>query len=334
MKLTKQLYFAPLIVFAMTIAASNTELGTPDRDDIEYPDGDPPSKLEVELGKTLYFDNRLSKNNNQSCASCHNPDLGFGDGIKFSIGTHGKKVGRNAPHIYNLAFASTFMWDGRFQTLEEQALGPIQAAGEMDMNLKDVVKRLNKVKYYRNTFKKVYKKPISAELIAKAIAGFERTLISDNSPFDRYIKGDKFAMGPGAIRGLEIFKGKGNCADCHNGVNFTNDAFHNIGIADNDNGRGNQQPKSKHMKGAFKTPGLRNVLLTAPYMHDGSLGTLEEVVDFYDKGGIKKTNLDPLIKPLKLTNQEKADLIEFLGALTDPLDIKRPKIPADDGLSH
>ena len=306
-----------------------SELSTPDIDDIEYPDDEPHSELEIELGKVLFFDTRLSINHGQSCASCHNPDLGFSDGMASGVGTMGGSLGRNTPHLYNLAWASAMFWDGRMETLEEQALGPIEAAGEMNMPLNQLLPRLKKVRYYRETFTKVYgDEGINKTNLGRAIAAFERTIISDNSPFDQYIAGDKTAMSPAAIRGLEIFKGKGNCIDCHDGANFTDDSYHNIGVNNGDEGR-YAVTGNKNMKGAFKTPGLRTIIYSAPYLHDGSAASLEEVIDFYNKGGNGGENIDKLIKPLGLSKQEKFDLIAFMGALTSPVIIKRPRIPKD-----
>ncbi|MEC4089161.1 cytochrome-c peroxidase [Pseudoalteromonas rubra] len=300
-------------------------LGTPDKDDIEYPDDEEPSDREILLGKTLFYDTRLSRHHNQSCATCHNPELGFSDGLAKGIGSGGDILGRNAPHLYNLAWSVTFFWDGRAASLEEQALGPLVSDMEMQMTPKDVVKRLKDVKFYRDEFAQIYGE-ISFENVGRAIAAFERTIISDNSPFDQYLAGNKFAMSPSAIRGLSVFVGKGRCTKCHDGENFTDDSFHNIGIDNKDNGRF-ELDKSAQFKGAFKTPGLRNIIMSAPYMHDGSLGTLEEVVEHYDKGAVGTKNVSPLIVPLNLSTQEKADLVAFMAALTDPVVIQRPIIP-------
>lgn len=323
------IFIYSIFLFAIGLSGSThaSELSTPDVDDIEYPDDEPHSELEIELGKVLFFDTRLSVNHAQSCASCHNPDLGFSDGMANGIGAMGGTLGRNTPHLYNLAWASAMFWDGRMETLEEQALGPIEAAGEMNMPLNQLLPRLKKVPYYQDTFKKVYgQQGISKETLGRAIAAFERSIISNNSPFDQYLAGNKSAMSPAAIRGLEIFKGKGNCIDCHDGPNLTDDSYHNIGVNNGDDGR-YAVTGNKNMKGAFKTPGLRNIIFSAPYLHDGSAATLEEVIDFYNKGGNGGENLDKLIKPLGLTTQEKFDLIAFLGALTDPVVIERPKVP-------
>jgi len=315
-----------LIAYSLT-ASATTALGVPDKDDIEYPDDEAPSQAEVELGKLLFFDPRLSLNEQQSCASCHSPDMGFGDGMSKGLGTMGGIVGRNTPHIYNLAWNTVFFWDGRASSLEEQALGPIVAPGEMNMPLPQLITRLKKVPEYQQRFKSVYgESGIIKENIAKAIAAFEREIVSDNSAFDRYIKGDESAMDPAAIKGLSLFKGKARCTKCHNGPNFTDESFHNIGVNDADKGR-QEISDSAGMQGAFKTPGLRNVWLTAPYMHDGSEHSLEAVIRFYDRGGDKKQGLDKLIKPLDLSEAEISDLLAFLSALTDPVMIERPKIP-------
>lgn len=319
-----RILFGFCLLFLSMLANAESNLGTPDVDDIEYPDDDAPSIQEVELGKILFFDPRLSVNNKQSCATCHNPDLGLGDGVAAGSGTMGGPLGRNTPHIYNLAWSSTFMWDGRNASLEEQALGPIEAAGEMNMPINILLPKLNAVPFYQEQFKAIYgSSNITKENLGKAIAAFERTIISDNSAFDKYIAGNKDAMSPAAIRGLALFETKANCVSCHDGANFTDDSFHNIGIKGSDQGR-DAIMSSPGMKGAFKTPGLRNALLTSPYMHDGSLASLEEVIRFYNKGGDNVENRSKLIKPLDLTELEIQALVAFLGALTDPVLIERP----------
>jgi cytochrome c peroxidase len=249
------------------------------------------------------------------------------------MGTMGNKLGRNTPHLYNLAWNTVFFWDGRATSLEEQALGPIEAPGEMNMPLEQLLPKLQQVPFYAKTFAEVYPGTgMTRDTLARAIAAFERTLISANSPFDRFMQGDTAAMSPAAMRGLQLFTGKANCAACHNGPNFTDESFHNIGVSGQDKGRAAiiQDPS---LAGAFKTPGLRNVLLTAPYMHDGSVPTLEEVVRFYNAGGKHPQGVSEEIKPLHLTEDEIFDLVAFLGTLTDPLVINRPHIPADQQMS-
>ncbi|MCF6439457.1 hypothetical protein L1077_08445 [Pseudoalteromonas luteoviolacea] len=322
-----------MLSFALAISANVLavdspafgNLSTPDVDDIEYFDDEEPSEREIELGKMLFFEHRLSKNQNQSCATCHNPELGFSDGLAKGIGSGGDILGRNAPHLYNLAWSAIFFWDGRAKTLEEQALGPIVSDVEMQMTPKEAVGRLKKIPFYDKEFKEVYGS-VTFENIGRAIAAFEKTIISDNSAFDQYLAGEKQAMSHSAIRGLQLFVGKARCVKCHDGANFTDDSFHNIGIEDNDEGRFLIDPNSK-LKGAFKTPGLRNIIMSAPYMHDGSLASLEEVVEHYDKGAVNVKDVSPLIVPLNLNPQEKADLIAFMAALTDPVVIQRPKLP-------
>lgn len=321
-------FIATLILTCATFALE--PLGVPDRDNIEYPDDEEPTKEEIILGKTLFFDTRLSINDKQSCATCHNPDLGFSDGLAFGLGTMGKKVGRNAPHIFNLAWNVTFFWDGRAKSLEEQALGPIEAGGEMNMPLETLIPKLKNVKGYQKLFTAAYgKDSINKENVGKAIAAFERTIIVDDTPFDRYMKGDKNAISPDAINGLALFQGKARCIQCHDGPNFTDNSFHNIGVKGEDIGRGKFMKNDRTLDGAFKTPGLRNIIYSAPYMHDGSEATLEDVVRFYNKGGDDVKNKSKLIVPLGLTEKEILDVVAFLGTLNQPLVIKRPEIPKE-----
>lgn len=299
-------------------------LGTPDISDIEYPDDSEPNTEEIALGKVLFFDTRLSANNRISCATCHNPNLGFSDGHSLGLGTNGNKLGRNAPHLYNLAWSSSFFWDGRADSLEQQSLMPIESKAEMSMPMIVLNNKLKKVKYYQDTFKKLYPDGITSKNLGKAIAAFERTIITNNSDFDKYLKGNKLAMNPEAIRGMKLFQGKASCITCHDGPNFTDDSFHNIGVTDKDLGRGSIV-KDKTLNGAFKTPGLRNVLFTAPYMHDGSLKTIEDVIRFYNKGGNKVRSKDKLIKPLNLTEQEIFDLVAFMGTINEQIKIEPPQ---------
>ncbi len=284
----------------------------------------------IELGKILFFDPRLSGSNWISCATCHNPGLGFGDGLPTAIG-HGMKVlGKNTPTIINSAFGTKMFWDGRANSLEEQALGPIQAAGEMNQKMDELLLELKAIKSYLVLFEKAYpKEGITPITIGKAIASFERTINSFDSPYDSYLKGDKTAMSESATRGLVIFSSKGKCTACHMGNNFTDNGFHNLGLKSNktDLGRFAVVP-IKSMKGAFKTPTLRDVALTSPYMHDGSYKTLEEVIEHYDRGGDEKSNLDPNMSPLGLTAEEKKDLVSFMIALTGkPKNLIIPELP-------
>ena len=285
----------------------------------------------VELGKLLFFDPRLSKDNTVSCASCHVPAAGFADPRQFSLGVGGKQGGRNAPPAINAAYNQLQFWDGRAGSLEEQALGPIQNPIEMAETLEGVVKKLSKVKEYQSRFRAVFGEDISPGGIAMAIAAFERTLISTNSPFDRYVAGDQKALSDAAQRGLGLFSGKARCVLCHNGPNFTDNKFHNIGVPQTgplkeDVGR-YAVTKRASDRGAFKTPSLRSVALTAPYMHTGGFKTLEEVMEFYNKGGEAGAGKDALITALNLTAQEKKDLVEFMKSLTGDLNVTAPKLP-------
>ena len=323
--LLNQLILGFLILISGYLGIASTPIGVPDPAEIEYPDDEEPSKYIIFLGKVLFFDKRLSFEEKQSCATCHNPDLGFGDGLKKGRGPKGNILRRNTPPLYNLAWNNIFFWDGRAASLEEQAMFPIESHEEMGMPMNLLVEKLKGVAYYQKMFPLVFEgEGITDSTVVRAIAAFERSIVVDDTPFDRYMRGDKSAMSSAQIKGMDLFQNKARCTECHDGPNFTNEAFHNIGVGGADPGR-NKIDKSVGF-GAFKTPGLRNVLLTAPYMHDGSLGTLEEVIDFYNKGGTHKANLDKLIQPLNLTPGEKADLIAFLGALTSPVQIKRPSV--------
>ena len=288
----------------------------------------------VELGRHLYFDSRLSKDNSVSCASCHDPKKGWSDGEQFSTGVGGAKGGMNAPTIINRVFSTLQFWDGRAKSLEDQALGPIQNPIEMALTLDEAVSKISQVEGYKLLFKQSYgDEQVTADRIAKAIASFERTIVSGNSPFDKYESGDKTAMSQSAIRGLEIFQDnkKGNCTSCHAGFNFTDEGYHNLGVGTEQlgwekdySGRFAVTQDTKD-KGAFKTPTLRDVAESAPYMHDGSVKTLEEVIEIYAKGGVKNEYLDPKMKKLDLTDQDKKDLIAFLKALSG--DVTKVTVP-------
>ena len=287
---------------------------------------------QIELGKQLFFDGRLSRNNQVSCAYCHIPGSGFSDPHPTSLGVDDLIGGRQAPTVLNTAFSPLFFWDGRAKSLEEQTLGPIQNPIEMAETLDHLVAKLRTVKGYRRQFQNVFGAEISPQGIAKAIAAFARTLISTNSAFDQYSLGNKQAMNQAAIRGMALFKGKARCILCHNGPNFTDNQFHNLGVPQVgplkvDLGR-YDVTRQERDKGAFKTPTLRSILETTPYMHDGVFLSLEEVIDFLDRGGGPNPNLSPLMKPLGLTQEEKADLLAFLEALTGaPLTIEPPRLP-------
>ncbi|OUS25650.1 hypothetical protein A9Q99_20925 [Gammaproteobacteria bacterium 45_16_T64] len=298
-------------------------LSTPDYDNIEWPNDDPASAEMIELGKMLFFDPRLVPDENQSCASCHDPDMGFSDGVALDVKHNGKNDKRNSPSIVNLAFSPIIHWDGRSRSLEHQAF---KSMGKRGVNT-TFIPKIKKIKWYQDKMQTLFPDTgFTQTNMATAIGAFERSLISNNASFDKYLKGNKAALTPSAKRGLELFEGKGRCIACHDGATFSDYSFHNIGVNSTDKGRGGRVD-DKTLIGAFKTPGLRNVWLTAPYMHNGSIPSLEGVIQFYNRGGDKAENRSKLIKPLHLTRQEELDLVAFLAALTDTVVVERPTIP-------
>lgn len=277
----------------------------------------------VSLGKRLFFDKNLSKDRSISCGTCHDPAKGFSNGETFAKGVSGRLSQRNVPTIVNRLFGQTQFWDGRAETLESQAQGPLFNPDEMAMDENLLIERLQADTVYYQLFQDAFDAEPTLDSVLKAIAAYERTVVSAATAFDRYEwNGEKKALSESAIRGIALFRGKARCSTCHIGTNFTDDKFHNLGAGigegQSDPGRAAVTKKSKDF-GRFKTPTLRNITLTAPYMHDGSLATLEEVITFYDQGGRPNPNLDEEIKPLQLTDAEKADLLEFLKSLTGPI---------------
>lgn len=282
---------------------------------VKWPDDNPPTAEKISLGKQLFFDGRLSKDDTISCASCHDPKKGFSNGTPFATGVGGAVGGRSAPSVINSAYYLQQFWDGRAKSLEDQALGPIENPIEMAMKLPAVVAKLNKIDGYKSQFKKVFGTDVTSDGIGKAIAAYERTVLSGNAPYDKFKAGDKKALSAKAQRGMKIFFGKGHCSACHVSHSFTDRSYHNLGIGTKaekpDIGR-EAVSKLEGDRSAFKTPTLREIAKTAPYMHNGSLKTLEDVVEFYTKGGIANDYLDEEIYELKLTTGDKTDLITFL----------------------
>ena len=332
-----QIMKSALAVTAVTVLAlpslatssSNSDVWR--RPAVPAPADNQPNAARVELGRTLFFDPRLSAKGVMSCATCHNPALGWTDGRPTAVGHDMKILGRATPTIVNAAFNPLQMWDGRKVSLEAQALGPFESHDEQNLALEDLESRVRGIPGYVSMFERAYPgESVTRDTIAKAIASFERTVVSDGAEFDRWEAGDKNAMSASAQRGFELFNGKANCALCHQGFNFTDNGFHNIGLkeaGEADPGRFAHRP-IKALKGAFKTPTLRDIALTAPYMHNGAYTTLEEVVDHYARGGDVKDNLSPNIKPLDLSDAEKHDLVEFMRSLTSaPQVVTVPKLP-------
>jgi cytochrome c peroxidase len=315
---------APAIFFVAAFAADKTPAASEATVPlgllpVQWPKDNPYSKEKVELGRLLYFDRRLSADGTVSCASCHHPKFAFTDGSAVSTGIKGQKGGRSAPTVFNRAYSLAQFWDGRAATLEAQAIGPMANPIEMGNTHDALVANLKGIPGYRILFKNVFgTDDFTIEHVGKAIATYERTVLSGNSPYDRYKAGKKNSMTAVQIRGLDVFVNKAKCDQCHEGINFTTNAYHNLGVGmdkpNPDEGRF-VVTKNPSDWGAFKTPTLREIANTGPYMHDGSLKTLRDVVDFYDKGGIPNKNLDEKVKALHLTEQEKNDLVEFLKAL-------------------
>jgi cytochrome c peroxidase len=295
-----------------------------------YPAANAYSAARADLGRALFFDPRLSGSGWISCATCHNPAFSWTDGLPKGIGHGMKGLGRRTPTLLDLAWGQLMFWDGRAESLEMQAFGPITAEGEMNMPKAELLAKLNAIQAYKPLFDAAYPgEGVNDVTVAKAIATFERGIVSADAPFDRWVKGDEKAVSAAAKRGFVVFNDKGRCNLCHTGWRFTDDGFHDIGVPGDDPGRGKIVPDVAVLANAFKTPTLRNVDHRAPYMHDGSLKDLAAVVDLYNHGGLaKRPSLSADIKPIGFTAAEKADLIEFLHTLTsaDPR-VAAPMLP-------
>lgn len=275
------------------------------------------------LGRRLFFDPILSRDGSVSCASCHLPDHGLASPDAVAIGIGGQRGRRNSPSLYNVAWGQSFFWDGRAASLEEQALEPIVSPLELGSDLPTVVGKLQRHAEYPQLFAEAFPgeaQPLSEKNLARSLASFERTLVRAGSEVDRFHAAEYEALSPAARQGLWIFESRGFCWQCHSGTNFSDEAFHNTGVSfgreGRDLGRFEVTGEERH-RFQFKTPSLRGVAETAPYMHDGSLRTLEEVVEFYSQGGAPgDPGLDPQLRPLHLSEVEKANLVEYLKALS------------------
>lgn len=284
---------------------------------IPAPADNPLTPAKVELGRNLFFDPRLSGSGTISCASCHNPALGWQDGKAKSVGDGGVPLARHTPTLLNVAWSEPLFWDGRANTLEQQAPGPLMAKAEMHMTAAKIVSAIRAVPGYRAAFAEAFPgRPITMLSIVQALASYQRTIVSGTAPFDRWVQGDNDAVTDAAKRGFALFNGKARCASCHSSWRFTDDGFHDIGMPGNDLGRAGIAPGIPFLERAFKTPTLRNIAERAPYMHDGSLQTLDQVVDHYDHGFIRRVSLADQIVSLGLSAEEKADLIAFLKSLS------------------
>jgi cytochrome c peroxidase len=291
----------------------------PAASDIPFPEENTYSAAKYDLGKMLFFDPRLSRSQVTSCATCHNPSFSWGDSLSKGVGDYHKELGRRDPSLLNLAWDENFFWDGRADSLEQQALGPIASEVEMNLPHDVMVARLKGITGYASYFAGAFpgeKDPVTKDNVAKAIATFERKIISGEAPFDKWVKGDDASMEESAKRGFVLFNTKGNCAACHSSWRFSDSSFHDIGINDDDVGRGKLVSGDPLMMHAFKTVGLRNIAERGPYMHNGSVPTLEAVIDHYNDGFVQRESLSPAIQKLNLTADEKKDLVAFLKALS------------------
>jgi cytochrome c peroxidase len=260
------------------------------------PEDNPLTAEKIELGRRLFFDRRLSRDGSVACASCHDPERAYSDGREIAVGVFGRRGRRNAPALVNRGYGRLFFWDGRVATLEEQVLKPVEDPNEMDLPLAEAAARVG----------------LAQEEISRVLASFVRSILSGDSRFDRFINGDRDALTAEEQAGLQLFRSKANCVACHVGPNFTDERLHNTGIAWRDDKF--LDPGGGH--GDFKTPTLREVARTAPYMHDGSIATLEDVIDYYDRGGNRNRYLDAELHPLHLSLEERRDLVLFLRSLS------------------
>ena len=349
-RLRRQVRLGSVVVigFLMLLGQGLVDAGTPadigPLPPVPVPEDNPLTPEKIELGGLLFFDARLSADGSLACVSCHLPDQGWALHTPLSIAYPTNMERRLSPTLVNVAYNKALLWDGRAGSLEKQALGPIQNPLHMNQNLDLLIEKLNAIPDYAERFQKVFGTPANPEALGKALAAFERTLITRHAPFDRYMAGEQQAMSESAVRGMALFKGKARCLICHNGPNFTDSLFHNLGVpvaplvahplvqasirfdakrmnvtdyaqVKEDLGR-YLVTKEEKDKGAFKTPTLRNVAQRDPYMHNGAFQSLEEIIDFYNRGGGAVAGKSPLIQPLALTAQEKRDLLAFLQALT------------------
>ena len=262
---------------------------------LPVPEDNPLTAERIEQGRRLFSDRRLSRDGSIACVSCHDPERAFSDNRDVAVGVFGRKGRRNSPALINRGYGRLFFWDGRIATLEEQVLKPIEDPNEMDLPLAEAAARVS----------------LTPDEISRALASFVRSILSGDSPFDRFINGGGTALSAEQQTGLQLFRGKANCTACHVGQNFTDERLHNTGVAWHDG----KFADTGAGQGNFKTPTLREIARTAPYMHDGSVATLEEVVEYYDRGGNRNPSLDPELHPLHLSTPEKQNIVAFLRCL-------------------
>jgi cytochrome c peroxidase len=297
---------------------------------VPFPENNPYTKAKSELGKALFFDPLLSGSRTRSCASCHIPARSWGDGLPRAIGEDPAGMAIRSPTLIDIGFIEPLGWDGKFPDIESVTFSPIASPLNMNLSEPELIARLSAISGYGKAFAEAFGDgAVTRPRIEQALATYERTIVATQAPFDRWINGDKTAISAEAKRGFAIFTGKAHCSSCHTGPSFTDGSFQDIGTAvDDDVGRGRMFPTSEKLQYAFKTPTLRDVARRAPYMHDGSVATLEDVIELYNKGGIDRPSRSPAINALSLTTVEKADLIAFLKTLTgSPSPVTAPKLP-------
>jgi cytochrome c peroxidase len=316
MKLGSVMFALALGAFAATADGAESKLKLPlglQESAAYIPEDNPLTPEKIALGKQFFWDRRWSRNGTVACVTCHEPNHGWGDPRQFSARFDGKPTPRHAPTLVNRLFSDAQQWTGQRTSLEDQAIKASDQSPEL------LVKNLGAIAEYQEQHRKIFGSDLSPEGVAKAIAAYERTILSGNSPYDRFNAGDKEALSAAGQRGLALFQGKANCVTCHVSFNFTDENYHNLGVgmdkANPDLGRFTVTKNDEH-KGAFKTPTLRDVAKRPPYMHDGSLKTLEAVVAFYAQGGTPNQWLSKDIRPLNLTPEEQKDLVAFMEALT------------------
>lgn len=318
MKFKNVVYLAAIPVVVLVWRCVDTT-GDPVLSRIPFPEDNPMTAEKVAFGKRLFFDKRLSRDNSISCASCHQPEKAFTDGLPKSIGVNGQVAMRNAPSLLNSAYSQAYMYDAEVKTLEMQALVPIRDHLEMASSMKEVVEKLRKDPHYRHLARSVFKRELDAFVVTRALSAYERSLISRNSRFDQYRAGKKDALTKDERAGWKLFSEKLVCTQCHSGPDFTNYQAMSNGLhTDYGDDQGRYRINGQeNERGTFKVPGLRNVTLTAPYMHDGSMQTLREVLIHYSTGGKPFPNKSPLIQPFVLSDLEMSQLEAFFQSLVD-----------------
>ncbi len=296
---------------------------------IPFPSDNPYSAAKAELGRRLFFEPILSASGQTTCATCHNPALAWGDGLPLAIGDDHAPMNLRTPTLFNVAWLPRLGWSGRFKDIESVGFVAITGTGNMNLAGSEAIGRLQGRADYVKAFAEQFGSAgISQETIEAALATYERTIVSGNAPFDRWIDGDSAALDASAKRGFALFNGQAGCSGCHTGWSFTDGSFHDIGVAQGEDvGRGESFPTSIKLRYAFKTPTLRDVARRAPYMHDGSIATLEAVIELYNTGGIARPSRSELIHPLGLTDVQKADLAAFLHTLTSDTPADTPTPP-------